>query len=71
MTSSNAQMLTMRLAIVAVLAAALAGCGVRGSLENPATAADKSTATAESGEGKKEGEAPKPHRGFILDSLIR
>jgi predicted small lipoprotein YifL len=49
----------------------LGGCGVRGSLENPASAEAKSTATADSGQGKKEGEAPKPHKGFILDGLLR
>jgi predicted small lipoprotein YifL len=53
------------------LAATLAGCGVRGSLENPAKAEAKSTASADSGQGKKESEAPKPHKDFILDGLIR
>lgn len=45
------------------------GCGVRGSLENPDRA--ESNATADSGQGKKEGEALKPHKPFILDGLIR
>jgi predicted small lipoprotein YifL len=57
--------------LAVALAAALGGCGVRGSLENPAKAETKSTAGAESGQGKAEGEAPKPHRGFVLDGLIR
>lgn len=51
------------------LGLSLAACGVRSSLENP----DKtdSSATADSGQGKKEGEALKPHKPFILDGLIR
>ena len=54
------------------LAAAVAGCGVRGSLEYPKTAqAQKNTATAESGQGKAQGAAPKAHQGFILDGLLR
>jgi predicted small lipoprotein YifL len=57
------------LAIVVAIAAAMSGCGVRGSLENPAK--DSATATADSGQGKKEDEAPKPHKGFVLDGLIR
>lgn len=56
--------------LAVVLGAALAGCGTRSSLDNPASEADRA-ATAESGQGKREGEAPKPHRGFILDGLIR
>ena len=49
---------------------ALAGCGVRGSLDSPGAKVDK-TATAESGQGKAEGAAPKPHKDFVLDGLIR
>ncbi len=51
------------------LSLGLAGCGVRGALENP----DKTenSATADSGQGKKEGAALKPHKPFILDGLIR
>ena len=62
-----------RFALVALTAAALAGCGVRGSLETPqaATAAPSETASAESGQGKKEGEAAKPHKGSFLDGLLR
>jgi predicted small lipoprotein YifL len=57
------------LATIIVLAAVPGGCGVRGSLDNPAK--DSATATADSGQGKKEDEAPKPHKGFVLDGLIR
>lgn len=60
------------LLLIAALAATVGGCGVRGSLENPAKAEGvANTASADSGQGKKEGEAPKPHKDFILDGLIR
>lgn len=67
----------MRLSLVriGILTTALAiglaqgGCGVRGSLEYP----DKTegSATADSGQGKKEGAALKPHKPFVLDGLLR
>lgn len=54
------------------VAFALAGCGVRGALESPSAAgASDKTAQADSGQGKKEGDAPKPHKDFILDGLLR
>jgi predicted small lipoprotein YifL len=60
---------------VSLIAAGLSGCGVRGSLEAPQAAgaepAKSATATADSGQGKKEGQAEKPHQGFILDGLLR
>lgn len=65
---------TMRygaLIVAMVFAATLGGCGIRGSLENPQKAESKQTATADSGQGKKEGDAPKPHKEFILDGLLR
>lgn len=55
--------------IVALIGVSLAACGTRGSLENPA--AEDNSATAASGQGKPAGEAPRPHRGFVLDGLIR
>ncbi len=58
----------LRLSIAATLAASVAGCGVKGGLEAPQA---KSTASAESGQGKPEGTASKPHEGFVLDGLIR
>ena len=62
---------TFRIAMLALaLGMGVSACGTRSSLENPASDADR-TATADSGQGKKEGEAPKPHRGFVLDGLIR
>ena len=56
-----------------VLALGLAGCGVRGSLELPpeAKAEQTQTAQAESGQGKPAGAAPKPHKPFLLDGLLR
>ena len=64
----------IRALIAAALAAsALTACGVRGSLDLPpeAKAAESRTATAESGQGKPAGAAPKPHKDFLLDGLIR
>lgn len=48
-----------------------AGCGIKGSLEPPPEAKADKAAKANSGQGKKEGEAPRPHRDFLLDGLIR
>jgi predicted small lipoprotein YifL len=53
---------------VSALALALGGCGVKGGLETPQA---ETTAEAQSGQGKPEGAAPKPHRGFVLDGLLR
>ena len=67
----------MAAAAASLLALALAGCGTRGNLDYPNEAKENSkgapsgTATADSGQGKPEGAAPKPHKGFILDGLIR
>jgi predicted small lipoprotein YifL len=58
-------------AVLALLAVSLFGCGVRGSLETPTEAVQNTTAQADSGQGKKEGEAPKPHQPSILDGLLR
>jgi predicted small lipoprotein YifL len=56
-----------------LLAGMLAGCGVKGPLETPTESrgAQQATAQADSGQGKAEGAAPKPHKPFILDGLIR
>jgi predicted small lipoprotein YifL len=59
---------TKTIAFLLLASLALAGCGVRGSLETPGT---ETTADASSGQGKPEGAAPKPHKGFILDGLLR
>ena len=53
------------------LAFTLAACGVRGGLEAPPEAKAQTTADAQSGEGKPEGAAPKPHKPSILDGLVR
>jgi len=56
------------LLIACAMALSLAGCGIRGGLEAPQA---KDTASADSGQGKREGAAAKPHKEFILDGLIR
>ncbi len=56
---------------VSALAFTLAACGVRGSLETPREASVDTTAEAQSGQGKPEGAAPKPHKSSILDGLLR
>ena len=55
--------------VLSLLAASLAGCGVRGALDGP-TAKTKATTLTEPA---KVGEpAPKPpHKDFLLDGLIR
>jgi predicted small lipoprotein YifL len=58
-------------ALSAAMALVVAGCGVRGGLEAPPAAKDEATADAQSGQGKPEGTAEKPHKGFILDGLLR
>ena len=60
-------------ALLAATAIAVAGCGVRGSLDLPpeAKAQQRATATADSGQGKPEDAAPRPHKDFILDGLLR
>ncbi len=61
-----------------LLAGCLAGCGVRGPLQNPradgsssAAPTPEETANADSGQGKPANAAQKPHQGFILDGLLR
>ena len=57
---------------LALLLAGASGCGTRGNLETPAEAkAASNTATADSGQGKPEGAALKPHKPFVLDGLLR
>jgi predicted small lipoprotein YifL len=58
------------LVVTVGLVLALAGCGVRGSLETP-KATPEPTASADSGQGKPEGETPKEHKPFVLDGLLR
>ncbi|MEI9900761.1 MAG: hypothetical protein WDN31_12280 [Hyphomicrobium sp.] len=49
------------------------GCGVRGSLDPPPSAAAAGTAKSASASGTQPDSAapPKPHQGFILDPLLR
>jgi len=60
-----------KIAVCLTLTMLLAGCGVRGSLEYPQNAQSTQNASATSGQGKPEGAAPKPHKGFILDRLLQ
>ncbi len=61
------------LGVAAAAAMLVAGCGLKGPLESPpdAKAQNQATASADSGQGKSEEAAPKPHKGFILDGLLR
>jgi predicted small lipoprotein YifL len=58
---------------IAATSLLLAGCGVKGPLESPAETKvqNQTSASASSGQGKAEDTAPKPHKGFILDGLLR
>lgn len=62
-----------KLIVVAAAALALSACGIRGALEPPPEAERSSdtSASATSGQGKSEDAAPKPHKEFLLDRLIR
>ena len=57
-------------AVAIVMAAALAGCGVRGPLEAPPEAKVEGTAPA-SDPGQGSAVKPKPHKEFLLDGLLR
>ena len=64
---------SIRIGVAAILlAATLAGCGVRGALDNPGAQSGSGTGSLAS-PAKAPGEpAAKPkHRDFILDGLIR
>lgn len=56
-----------------LIAAAMSGCGVRGSLQAPLQAEAGGSATSAEGGDTAENSAakPKPHRGFVLDGLLR
>ncbi len=60
--------------ILLATASMLAACGVRGTLDKPSAVSDggapTTTADADSGQGKKAGDTPKPHKSFILDGLL-
>lgn len=60
-------------AVVALLPLLLAGCGIRGSLDAPASAKEKGVATSpdDADNGPGSSAPPKRHRDFPLDSLIR
>jgi predicted small lipoprotein YifL len=57
--------------VLGLLATSLAGCGVRGALDNP-SANGKSGATTTAAAAKPGEPAPKPpHKDFFLDGLLR
>lgn len=60
-------------AAIALVAAGLSACGVKGPLEAPV--ADKAAGDSKSAEAGDAGSntvaKPKPHEGFILDPLLR
>lgn len=60
-------------ALVMLLPLLLAGCGVRGSLEAPASAKEKGVATSPEAadNGPASSAPPKEHRDFPLDPLLR
>ncbi len=70
---SRQSSIVIRLAVWALAAAGLAGCGVRGSLDAPHEAKAAGTATsAEAGAaGSNSAATPKPHRPFVLDGILR
>jgi predicted small lipoprotein YifL len=68
---SEARLIKLALAFSAALA--LSACGIRGALEPPPEPerTTDTSASADSGQGKPEDAAPKPHKESILDGLIR
>lgn len=54
-------------------AVALGGCGIRGSLDAPeeAKAVGEGNSSGNGDAGSNSAAPPKPHRGFILDPLLR
>lgn len=71
--NSSMPRIARTVALMAVLPLLLAGCGVRGSLEAPAGAKQQGKATSPEAAdaGPNSAAAPKPHRDFILDPLLR
>jgi predicted small lipoprotein YifL len=63
----------LTLTAVGGLTLAVAGCGVRGSLDAPPHAQAAGTAKSAEAAGTQPGSAapPKPHESFILDPLLR
>lgn len=73
MSMGSKSLLCKRAVLLLALPLLLAGCGVRGSLEAPAEAKAEGAATSPEAAdaGGNSAAGPKPHRGFILDGLIR
>ncbi len=66
-------MRTRAVIVVALSAALLGGCGLRGSLEAPeeAKAVGEGQSAQAGAAGTNSAAPPKPHRSFILDGLLR
>ena len=59
-------------AVLGLLAMGLAGCGVRGALDNPGAKSNGGTNSISSATKQPGEPAEKPrHRDFVLDGLIR
>ena len=67
--------LTPKAMVAALVAAGLClgfgGCGVRGSLDPPPSAAGTAKSAEAAGTQPESAAPPKPHDGFILDPLLR
>ncbi len=61
------------LLLIAAMALAIAGCGVRGPLDPPtqATAEGQAKSADSADAGENSAAKPKPHEDFILDPLLR
>ena len=59
------------IAVLSLMALALSGCGIRGALEPPPETqrTTDTNASADSGQGKAEDTAPKPHKDFVLGEI--
>jgi predicted small lipoprotein YifL len=61
-----------KFAVLGLLAATLAGCGVRGALDNPGSKSSSGSGAVGSATKQPGEPAEKPkHRDFFLDGLIR
>jgi len=57
--------------VLGLLAASLAGCGVRGALDGPSAKSKSGTSTLTAPTKVGEPVEKPPHRDFLLDGLIR
>lgn len=73
MSMRSKAVLVLAISAATLGAVALGGCGIRGSLDAPeeAKAAGEGNSAAAGDAGTNSAAPPKPHRGFILDGLLR